>query len=135
MLGLERDDQGVSRPEGTPQALCWLLRISFPLQGQRGCAEEFCRSKSKTTKGLQIYCTHLCLPRTFLIYPAGTIRSAAGNTTLLVVELKQMQGIPDFNKILSARSVLMHRVIQNFHWHWCCRYGYKNYNYTDHVLN
>lgn len=78
----------------------------------------------------------LWLSRTFLLYPAGTIRSAAGNATLLVVELKQMQRIPeDSSKILTAWSVLMYRIIQNFHWHWCCRYGYKNYNYTDHVLN
>lgn len=92
--------------------------------------------RARPPKWLQIWCTHLYLPKTSLLYPAGTIRSAAGNATLLVVELKQMQRIPeDFNKLLTARSVLMHRVIQNFHWHWCCRYGYKNYNYTDHVLN
>lgn len=132
MLALEGDDQA----QGTPQAQCWLLRSLFPLQSQHGYAEEFCRAKSKTPKWLQIWCTHLYLPKTSLLYPAGTIKSAAGNATLLVVELKQMQRIPeDFNKILTARSVLMHRVIQNFHWHWCCRYGYKNYNYTDHVLN
>lgn len=51
-----------------------------------------------------------------LQYPAGTIRSAAGNATLLVVEFNQMQGIAeDFNKVLTAGNALMHRGTQNFH--------------------
>lgn len=131
MLGLAGDDQGVSRSQRTPQAHGWLLRSSIPLQGQRGCAQEFCRSKSKTTSGSR-FGAHTSVYQNFF---AGTMRSAAENVTLLAVKLKEMQGIPeDFNKILTTRSVLMHRVIQNFQWHWCCRYGYKNYHYTDHVL-
>lgn len=136
MLGLEGGDQGVSRPQGTPQAHCWLLRSSFSLQGQHGCAEEFCRSKRKTPKRLQIWCTHLCLPRTLC--------------SIQLARLGVLLGMPHFWWWSSTKCKELQKILTRY-WQlgmlwcteepktsisiWCCRYGYKNYNYIDRVLN